>query len=136
MTTSGNASINSNLTSGSSLTSYNGYVSVSGSTLGTISPSTAGIWATNCYAHDTYKIQIGNYKMSITNYQNKTLIADSVSFSFKTTATGVKLDVTGNYETMSFNSLQELKEYIVRVKATYLKAKEMEKQLNIMGDFT
>lgn len=117
MATSGNASINSNLTSGSSLTSYNGYVSVSG-TLGTISPSTAGIWATNFYAHDTYKIQIGNYKMSITNYQNKTLIADSVSFSFKTTATGVKLDVTGNYETMSFNSLQELKEYIVRVKAT------------------
>lgn len=134
MTTSGNASINSNLTSGSSLTSYNGYVTVSG--LGTISPSTAGIWASNFYAHDTYKIQIGNYKMSITNYQNKTLIADSVSFSFKTTATGVKLDVTGNYETMSFNSLQELKDYIVRVKATYLKAKEMEKQLNIMGDFT
>jgi hypothetical protein len=135
MTTSGNASLNSNLTSGSSLTNYNGYVSVNG-TLGTITPSTAGIWATNIYAHDTYKIQIGNYKMSITNYQNKTLIADSVSFSFKTTATGVKLDVTGNYETMSFNSLQELKEYIVRVKATYLKAKEMEKQLNIMGDFT
>lgn len=134
MTTSGNASINSNLTSGSSLTSYNGYVTVSG--LGTISPSTAGIWASNFYAHDTYKIQIGNYKMSITNYQNKTLIADSVSFSFKTTATGVKLDVTGNYETMAFNSLQELKDYIVRVKATYLKAKEMEKQLNIMGDFT
>lgn len=134
MATSGNASINSNLTSGSSLTSYNGYVTVSG--LGTISPSTAGIWASNFYAHDTYKIQIGNYKMSITNYQNKTLIADSVSFSFKTTATGVKLDVTGNYETMSFNSLQELKDYIVRVKATYLKAKEMEKQLNIMGDFT
>lgn len=134
MATSGNASINSNLTSGSSLTSYNGYVTVSG--LGTISPSTAGIWATNFYAHDTYKIQIGNYKMSITNYQNKTLIADSVSFSFKTTSTGVKLDVTGNYETMSFNSLQELKDYIVRVKATYLKAKEMEKQLNIMGDFT
>lgn len=134
MTTSGNASINSNLTSGSSLTSYNGYVTVSG--LGTISPSTAGIWASNFYAHNTYKIQIGNYKMSITNYQNKTLIADSVSFSFKTTATGVKLDVTGNYETMSFNSLQELKDYIVRVKATYLKAKEMEKQLNIMGDFT
>lgn len=135
MATSGNASINSNLTSGSSLTSYNGYVSVSG-TLGTISPSTAGIWASNFYAHDVYKIQIGNYKLSITNYQNKTLIADSVSFSFKTTATGVKLDVTGNYESISFNSLQELKEYIVRVKATYLKAKEMEKQLNIMGDFT
>lgn len=134
MTTSGNASLNSNLTSGSSLTSYNGYVTVSG--LGTITPATAGIWASNFYAHDTYKIQIGNYKMSITNYQNKTLIADSVSFSFKTTATGVKLDVTGNYETMSFNSLQELKDYIVRVKATYLKAKEMEKQLNIMGDFT
>lgn len=134
MVTSGNASINSNLTSGSSLTSYNGYVTVSG--LGTISPSTAGIWSSNFYAHDTYKIQIGNYKMSITNYQNKTLIADSVSFSFKTTATGVKLDVTGNYEPMSFNSLQELKDYIVRVKATYLKAKEMEKQLNIMGDFT
>lgn len=128
MTTSGNASINSNLTS------YNGYVSVSG--LGTISPSTAGIWASNFYAHDTYKIQIGNCKMSITNYQNKTLIADSVSFNFKTTATGVKLDVNGNYETIAFNSLQELKEYIVRVKATYLKAKEMEKQLNIMGDFT
>ena len=134
MTTSGNASINSNLTSGSSLTSYNGYVTVNG-TLGTISPST-GIWTTNFYAHDTYKIQIGDYKMSITNYQNKTLIADSVSFNFKTTATGVKLVVTGNYETMAFNSLQELKEYIVRVKATYLKEKEMEKQLNIMGDFT
>lgn len=133
--TSGNASLNANLTSGSSLTSYNGYVTVSG-TLGTISPSTAGIWTTNFYAHDTYKIQIGDYKMSITNYQNKTLIADSVSFNFKTTATGVKLVVTGNYETMAFNSLQELKEYIVRVKATYLKAKEMEKQLNIMGDFT
>lgn len=134
MTSSGNASLNSNLTSGSNLTaSYNGYVSVSG--LGTISPST-GIWTTNFYSHDTYKVQIGNYKMSITNYQNKTLIADSVSFNFKTTATGVKLEVTGNYETMSFNSLQELKEYIVRVKATYLKAKEMEKQLNIMGDFT
>ena len=129
MATSGNASINSNLTS------YNGYVTtVSG--LGTISPSTAGIWSSSFYAHDTYKIQIGNYKMSIANYQNKTLIADSVSFSFKTTATGVKLDVTGNYETLAFNSLQELKEYIVRVKATYLKAKEMEKQLNIMGDFT
>lgn len=134
MATNGNASLNSNLTSGSSLTSYNGYVTVSG--LGTISPSTAGIWASNFYAHDVYKIQIGNYKLSITNYQNKTLIADSVSFSFKTTATGVKLDVTGNYESISFNSLQELKEYIVRVKATYLKAKEMEKQLNIMGDFT
>jgi hypothetical protein len=134
MATSGNASINSNLTSGSNLTSYNGYVSVGG-TLGTISPST-GIWATNFYAHDVYKIQIGNCKLSITNYQNKTLLADSISFSFKTTATGVKLDVTGNYETISFNSLQELKEYIVRVKATYLKAKEMEKQLNIMGDFT
>lgn len=134
MATNGNASLNSNLTSGSNLTaSYNGYVSVSG--LGTISPST-GIWASNFYAHDVYKIQIGNYKLSITNYQNKTLMADSISFNFKTTATGVKLEVTGNYETISFNSLQELKEYIVRVKATYLKAKEMEKQLNIMGDFT
>ena len=128
MATSGNVSLNSNLTS------YNGYVTVSG--LGTITPSTAGIWTTSFYNHDVYKIQIGNFKMSITNYQNKSLIADSVSFNFKTTATGVKLDVTGNYESITFNSLQELKEYIVRVKATYLKAKEMEKQLNIMGDFT
>ena len=125
MATSGNVSLNS---------SINGYVTVSG--LGTISPSTAGIWTTSFYNHDVYKIQIGNFKMSITNYQNKSLIADSVSFNFKTTATGVKLEVTGNYESITFNSLQELKEYIVRVKATYLKAKEMEKQLNIMGDFT
>ena len=125
MATSGNASLNS---------SINGYVTVSG--LGTISPSTAGIWTTSFYNHDVYKIQIGNFKMSITNFQNKSLIADSVSFNFKTTATGVKLEVTGNYESITFNSLQELKEYIVRVKATYLKAKEMEKQLNIMGDFT
>ena len=125
MATSGNVSLNS---------SINGYVTVSG--LGTISPSTAGIWTTSFYNHDVYKIQIGNFKMSITNYQNKSLIADSVSFNFKTTAIGVKLEVTGNYESITFNSLQELKEYIVRVKATYLKAKEMEKQLNIMGDFT
>jgi hypothetical protein len=33
------------------------------------------------------------------------------------------------------NSLDELREYINRMKILYLKAKEFEKQLNIEGDF-
>lgn len=84
---------------------------------------------------NVYKIQIGDYQMRITNYQNKTIFVDSVSFNFKTTATGIILHVEGNYTTQQMNSLQELKEYIKRVKLTYLKAKEFEKQLNMIGDF-
>ena len=84
----------------------------------------------------TYTITIGDYKMRIINYNNRQIIVDSVSFEFDTTSTGVVLHVKGNYGSMNMNSLHELKEYINRVKLTYLKAKEFEKQLNIMGDFT
>lgn len=83
----------------------------------------------------TYTIQIGDYTMRILNYNNRQIIVDSISFDFETTSTGVVLHVKGNYNSININSLHELREYINRVKLTYLKAKEFEKQLNIMGDF-
>lgn len=98
-----------------------------------VSPTTYTNW--NLRTVNTWLVPIGDYKMKVNNYNNKMISVDCISFKFDNTKEGVKLTVTGNYETITFNSLDELREYINRMKLLYLKAKEFEKQLNIEGDF-
>lgn len=101
-----------------------------------VSPTTSIINANwNLRAVNTWLVPIGDYKMKVNNYNNKMITVEGISFQFDTTKSGVKLRVTGNYETSVMNSLDELREYINRMKLLYLKAKEFEKQLNIEGDF-
>lgn len=107
---------------------------------GRIYPSTIAVTPTSytnwdLKASNTWLVPIGEYKMKVNNYNNKMITVDCISFKFDNTKTGVKLSVTGNYETITMNSLDELREYINRMKILYLKAKEFEKQLNIEGDF-
>lgn len=110
---------------------------------GRIYPSTIAVTPTtsiintnwNLRTVNTWLVPIGDYKMKVNNYNNKMITVDCISFKFDNTKTGVKLTVTGNYETITMNSLDELREYINRMKILYLKAKEFEKQLNIEGDF-
>lgn len=102
-----------------------------------VTPTTSIIntnWS-NLSVANTWLVPIGEYKMKVNNYNNKMITVDCISFKFDNTKTGVKLSVTGNYETITMNSLDELREYINRMKILYLKAKEFEKQLNIEGDF-
>ena len=98
-----------------------------------VSPTTYTNWKLRTV--NTWLVPIGDYKMKVNNYNNKMISVDCISFKFDNTKEGVKLTVTGNYETITFNSLDELREYINRMKLLYLKAKEFEKQLNIEGDF-
>lgn len=101
-----------------------------------VTPTTSIINANwNLRAATTWLVPIGDYKMKVNNYNNKMISVDCISFKFDNTKLGVKLTVTGNYETITMNSLDELREYINRMKLLYLKAKEFEKQLNIEGDF-
>ena len=100
-----------------------------------LSPTTTILssnWGTNV---DTWLIPIGDYKMRVNNFNNKTITVDCISFKFDNTNTGIKLHVTGNYETINMKSLDELREYIKKMKLLYIKAKKFEKQLNIEGDF-
>lgn len=110
---------------------------------GRIYPSTIAVTPTTSIINanwdlriaNTWLVPIGDYKMKVNNYNNKMISVEGISFQFDTTKSGVKLRVTGNYETAVMNSLDELREYINRMKLLYLKAKEFEKQLNIEGDF-
>ena len=107
---------------------------------GRVYPSTIAVTPTSYTNWDlkvsnTWLVPIGEYKMKVNNYNNKMITVDCISFRFDNSKSGVKLSVTGNYETITMNSLDELREYINRMKILYLKAKEFEKQLNIEGDF-
>jgi hypothetical protein len=107
---------------------------------GRVYPSTIAVTPTsytnwNLSVANTWLVPIGEYKMKVNNYNNKMITVDCISFRFDNSKAGVKLSVTGNYETLTMNSLDELREYINRMKILYLKAKEFEKQLNIEGDF-
>ena len=99
----------------------------------TVSPTSYTNW--NVSALNTWLVPIGDYKMKVNNYNNKMITVNCISFKFDNTQSGVKLTVTGNLDTIVMNSLDELREYINRMKLLYLKAKEFEKQLNIEGDF-
>ena len=100
----------------------------------TLSPTTYTNW-NNLSVSNTWLVPIGDYKMKVHNFNNKMISIDCISFKFDNTKSGVKLTVTGNLDSIIVNSLDELREYINRMKILYLKAKEFEKQLNIEGDF-
>lgn len=61
-------------------------------------------------------------------------MVDNVIFSFETTGTTVRLNVTTSCQAR-MNTLDKLRNYIKTMKVYYLKAKEFEKQLNMSGDF-
>lgn len=85
---------------------------------------------------DTRTFMLGNRKILITNLDNKIIQIQKVKFEYTTTETGIKLEIdTGYYDQVEFTNLADAKDYIMRLKKYYLKAKEFEKQLNILGDF-
>ena len=85
---------------------------------------------------DARTFMLGNRKILITNLDNKIIQIQKVKFEYTTTETGIKLEIdTGYYDQVEFTNLADAKDYIMRLKKYYLKAKEFEKQLNILGDF-
>ena len=119
--------------SGSVQNSYNGTITVSG--LGTIA-SNATWYGDAWQSSDTRSFMLGNKKILITNIENKVIQIQKVKFEYTTTETGIKLEIdTGYYDKVEFTNLADAKDYIMRLKKYYLKAKEFEKQLNILGDF-
>ena len=116
---------------------YSGTVTIGPSVITTSTYATTG--TTNWYNYydraKTKFFKLGGRKICIWNYNNKYFMVDNVNFSFETTGTTVRLNVTTLGQSQ-MKTLDELRNYIKTMKIYYLKAKEFEKQLNMSGDFT
>jgi hypothetical protein len=115
---------------------YSGIVTVGPSVITTSTYSTTAANWYNYYDRAKTKFfKLGGRKICIWNYYNKYFMVDNVIFSFETTGTTVRLNITTSCQ-VRMNTLDELRNYIKTMKVYYLKAKEFEKQLNMSGDFT
>ena len=115
---------------------YSGIVTVGPSviTTSTYATTAASTWYNYYDRAKTKFFKLGGRKICIWNYDNKYFMVDNVIFSFETTGTTVRLNVTTSCQAR-MNTLDELRNYIKTMKVYYLKAKEFEKQLNMSGDF-
>ena len=114
---------------------YSGIVTVGPSVITTSTyATTASTWYNYYDRAKTKFFKLGGRKICIWNYDNKYFMVDNVIFSFETTGTTVRLNVTTSCQAR-MNTLDELRNYIKTMKVYYIKAKEFEKQLNMSGDF-
>ena len=107
-------------------------------TTGTLSIDT-NTGSVHMIPHTSWKrkyFKLGNTKIMSTNLMNREVSAEKVNFSFITTEQGVDLNIHKEYSDITFKSLDELRDYLKRLKEYYIKAKEFEKQLNILSDFS
>lgn len=114
---------------------YKGTITYSG--CGGVITTNNATWSSDGWKKsDTRTFMLGNRKILITNLDNKIIQIQKVKFEYTTTETGIKLEIdTDYYNQVEFTNLADAKDYIMRLKKYYLKAKEFEKQLNILGDF-
>lgn len=105
-------------------------------------------WGTQGYYNLTYSFnnvktynitsvktfKLGDLTFNVYNCSNKLIRVNELLTTFKTTETGS--DVVFNVgELLDFKSLEDAKNYIIRIRKQYKKMKAMDRQLDIDADF-